>query len=165
MKKLWAPWRMSYILGIDKSSQQGCIFCTKPREDKDEENFILFRGRSNFIILNAFPYNNGHLMVVPYAHIRDFTSLSNEVTSEMMELVKESMRILKEQFKPDGFNWGANVGRVAGAGIDEHIHIHVVPRRNGDTNYMPVIGETKVICECLADTYKRLFSEFQKIKI
>jgi ATP adenylyltransferase len=159
MKQLWTPWRMKYILGMKKNSdlkKQGCIFCEKLKENKDEDNFILYRGKTAFIILNIFPYNNGHLMVAPYKHLGELERLKDEELGELMSLVKKSTGLLKKALNPQGFNIGLNIGRVAGAGIEDHIHIHIVPRWEGDTNFLPLIGETKVIPELLKDTYKKL---------
>jgi len=135
---------------------KGCIFCEKTREKRDEENLILYRGKDAFIIMNAFPYNNGHLMVAPYRHVPTLENLKNDELLEVFKLVNFSLRILREAMNPDGFNIGVNIGRVAGAGIEEHVHVHIVPRWNGDTNFMPVIANTKVISEGLSETYRNL---------
>lgn len=156
--KLWAPWRMRYIDGIGSPKDEGCIFCEKPREDADERNFILFRGESCYIIMNIFPYNNGHLMVVPYLHTARFSELDAAARLEMLDLAGLAMEAIGNTMRPDGFNMGMNIGRTAGAGIDAHLHLHLVPRWNGDTNFMPVIGNTKVISEALEDTYRKLRS-------
>jgi len=153
--KLWAPWRMAYIDNIG-CKDEGCIFCTKPEQDDDEGNFIVHRGKTCFIILNIYPYNNGHLMVVPYKHTSDITTLSSEETCEMMEATTLAVNTMRKIMRPDGFNLGMNMGRTAGAGIDEHLHMHLVPRWNGDTNFMPVLCSTKVISESLGETYNRL---------
>ena len=154
-EKLWAPWRMEYINGID-TGPSGCIFCDKPREDRDEKNLIVHRGETCFVILNLFPYNNGHLMVVPYSHTADMGDLDAATKLELMETATTSVDAMKKIMRPDGFNLGINLGRTAGAGIDEHLHLHVVPRWNGDTNFMPVIGSTKVISESLTDSYAKI---------
>ncbi len=153
MKRLFCPWRIKYITS---EKVKDCIFCKKPWEDRDEENLILLRGKFNFLILNLYPYNNGHLMIVPYEHTNDITKLDTEVLIEMMKLLQLSVKALKETMNPHGFNIGFNIGEVAGAGIAEHLHMHVVPRWNGDTNFMFVLGETKVIPEDLQSTYKKL---------
>jgi ATP adenylyltransferase len=152
---------MCYIKGINQQDT-GCIFCEKPKEKKDRDNLILYRGKRCFVILNAYPYNNGHLMVVPYTHTGDFTGLKPGELTEMMTTMQQSITILKDKLNPDGFNWGANMGRGAGAGITDHVHIHVVPRWTGDTNYMPVIGSTKIISECLEETYDCLVPVFKE---
>jgi ATP adenylyltransferase len=153
MEHLWAPWRIEYILS---KKAPGCIFCDKPRENKDEENLILFRGNHHFIIMNAFPYNNGHMMVVPYRHTATLSGWSAEEQKEFMVLTDMAVDILKRAMRPDGFNLGINMGQVAGAGVADHIHLHVVPRWNGDTNFMPVLSDTRVISEHLKATYANL---------
>jgi ATP adenylyltransferase len=160
MKRLFCPWRIKYVTS-EKSKD--CIFCTKPMENKDEENYILLRSEYNFIILNLYPYNNGHLMIVPYKHTNDILSLDKETLQEMMFLLQVSIEALNNTMKPHGFNVGMNIGEVAGAGISEHLHLHVVPRWNGDSNFMVVIGDTKVIPEDLASTYKKLKPQIEKI--
>ena len=154
MERLWAPWRMRYIENADAAP--GCIFCTKPAESRDDENLILWRGQWTFIILNAFPYANGHLMVTPYQHTANLDDLADEELLEMMTAARRGVSLLQTAFKPDGFNIGINMGRVAGAGIADHVHIHVVPRWNGDTNFMPVLGDVRVIPESLQVVYDRL---------
>lgn len=155
-EKLWAPWRMKYIEGIDVEDDGGCIFCEKPKENDDKKNFIIYRGKKCFIILNIFPYNNGHLLVVPYEHTSDMKDLDSETMLELMKTTSIVIEAIKKTMRPDGFNIGMNLGRTAGAGIKEHLHMHIVPRWNGDTNFMPVIGGTKVISESLEDTYEKL---------
>ncbi|MCH8955657.1 HIT domain-containing protein [candidate division KSB1 bacterium] len=154
---LWAPWRMEYILGEKES---GCIFCTRINQDSDKENLILLRGGNNFVIMNKYPYNNGHLMVVPNRHTSEFDSLSDPEKLEMMNLVSKSMNVLKKTVNPDGFNVGMNIGKIAGAGIDDHLHFHIVPRWAADTNFMPVVGHTKIISEDLGETWERLKEVF-----
>ena len=154
---LWAPWRMEYILGEKES---GCIFCTRINQDSDKENLILSRGENNFVIMNKYPYNNGHLMVVPNRHTSEFDSLSDPEKLEMMNLVSKSMNVLKKTVNPDGFNVGLNIGKIAGAGIDNHLHFHIVPRWVADTNFMPVVGQTKIISEDLGETWERLKEVF-----
>ena len=163
VEKLWAPWRMEYIREIHQEDH-GCIFCEKPKEDNDRENLILFRGKKNFIIMNRYPYNNGHLMVVPYEHASDSFDLKDTVALEMWKLTNRCKEALTRAFHPDGFNIGMNIGRTAGAGIDQHIHMHIVPRWNGDTNYMPVIGETKVISQGLLEAYDILKPYFTRLR-
>lgn len=155
MDKLWAPWRMEYIRNIYKK-EDGCIFCSLLKQTDDRENLILFRGEKNFIIMNRYPYNNGHLMVVPYGHVSDSSEIDDTIALEMWKLTNKCKEILAEAFHPDGFNIGMNIGHTAGAGIDRHIHMHIVPRWNGDTNFMPVIGDTKVISQGLLETYDSL---------
>ena len=153
MEQLWAPWRVEYI---EKPKEEGCLLCQKPRENNDEANLILFRGQNNFVILNAFPYNPGHLMVAPYRHIASLQDLTDEGAKEHFDIVKKSLELLKETLKPAGFNIGLNIGKVAGAGIEGHLHTHIVPRWQGDANFMPVLSDTRVISEALAATYKKL---------
>ena len=135
---------------------EGCLFCQKLAENKDKENLILYRGQHCFIMLNAYPYTNGHLMVVPYAHVRNLDQLDTPTLTDLMLLTKRSIVALQKVMSPDGFNMGINVGKVAGAGVEDHVHFHVVPRWLGDTNFMPVLAETRLIPEPLNDTYDRL---------
>ncbi|HPT37048.1 MAG TPA: HIT domain-containing protein [Methanothrix sp.] len=153
MEKLWAPWRIDYILS---KKPPGCIFCDKPAENKDEENLILFRGKYHFIIMNAYPYNNGHMMVVPYRHTASLSGWAEQEQQEMMQLADLCVDLLKRTMHPDGFNLGINMGLVGGAGVADHIHLHIVPRWNGDTNFMPVLSDTRVISEGLQATYRKL---------
>jgi len=161
MKKLWAPWRIQYILHVD-SEKEGCIFCVKPKENKDEKNLILFRGEKTFVMMNLFPYNTGHLMVAPFRHTGGFVELDEEEGKEIFKLTQLSLKILKEVMEPDGFNLGTNIGRVAGAGYEDHVHLHIVPRWSGDTNFMPIIADVKIIPEGLKETYKKLKPLFDK---
>ncbi len=138
------------------SSVTGCIFCEKPGQKCDEENLILYRGLLAFVILNAFPYSNGHLLVAPYEHTADLNDLQPAALLEMMDLTRRSINLLTRTFHPDGFNVGINMGRAAGAGIADHIHLHIVPRWNGDTNFMPVLADARVLPESLQQTYRRL---------
>lgn len=153
MKQLWAPWRMEYLAG---ERVEGCIFCDKPAERDDRANYLLYRGDHAYILLNIYPYSNGHLMVAPYEHIGRLADLDREVRAEIMELAALCTQLLQRALQPAGFNLGANVGKAAGAGFDGHFHMHVVPRWLGDTNFMPVIGNTRVIPESLDQTYDRL---------
>ncbi len=157
MDRLWAPWRTGYIR---QEKPQGCIFCDKPKENKDEDNLILYRGKYNFVIMNAFPYNPGHLMVVPYRHIGKLASMSPDERNEHYEIVSRSVTVLGEVNKTENFNLGMNLGRVAGAGIDDHIHTHIVPRWNGDNNFMPVVADTRIISDSLTAIYQRLKEKF-----
>jgi len=156
MKYLWAPWRMDYILS---GKEKGCIFCQKPLEGKDKENLILHRGRYTFVMMNKYPYNNGHLMIVPKRHCVEFENLNDREIKELFCLLRISTRVLRTSLSPQGFNIGMNIGKVGGAGED-HIHFHVVPRWNGDTNFMPILGETKIIPEYLMNTYEKLRTTF-----
>ncbi|MBE0431047.1 MAG: HIT domain-containing protein [Dehalococcoidia bacterium] len=153
MEHLWAPWRIEYL---QRAAETGCILCQKPRESNDEANLILYRGQHSFVILNAFPYNPGHLMVAPYRHIADLQDFTDEEAGELFAILKRSLELLREVMKPVGFNVGLNLGRAAGAGIDKHLHTHIVPRWAGDTNFMPVVADTKVMPEALIGTYRKL---------
>ena len=146
---------------IERPSETGCILCQKPGEQNDEANLILYRGQSNFIILNAFPYNPGHLMIAPYRHTANLQDLSEDEAREHFDIVRKSVELLTRALKPAGFNVGLNIGKVAGAGIEEHLHTHIVPRWQGDANFMPVLSNTKVIPEALAATYKKLKSAIE----
>jgi ATP adenylyltransferase len=162
-KRLWAPWRMAYIAGIEKKDE-GCIFCSKPKQDVscDRDNLLLYRGERCFVMMNLFPYNNGHLMIIPYKHTSDILYVDMEAAAELWELVCRCKVALSAVMNPEGFNIGMNLGRPAGAGIDQHVHMHIVPRWNGDTNFMPVLGETKVISQALNDTYDALYPHFNQ---
>lgn len=152
---------MAYITGIDGPKDQGCIFCTKPKQPKDAANHILFRGEKVFAMMNRYPYNNGHIMIAPYRHVGDFTKLGDSELLEMMRLAQACQRAISTSMRPDGFNLGFNLGRTAGAGIADHVHLHLVPRWNGDTNFMPVLDGTKVISEALGVTCRRIKKELQ----
>ncbi len=156
MKRLWAPWRMEFI----GKAERGCVFCTLPKGTSDRDSLILRRGTSSYIIMNRYPYNNGHLMVAPYRHILDFEELSEVERLEVMEEIALCVKALRQTVDPGGFNLGANLGRASGAGF-EHLHFHVVPRWDGDTNFMPILGEAKVIPQHLMDTYDRLLPAFK----
>jgi len=162
MDQLWAPWRMGYIQTVDKKDD-GCIFCIKPAQNDDRTNLILHRGKHVFVLMNLFPYNNGHLMVIPYQHTSDILALPSETSSELWSKLCMCKQALSAAFNPDGFNIGMNIGRTAGAGIDQHIHMHIVPRWNGDTNFMPVVGKTKVISQGIEETYDQLLPHFNSI--
>ncbi len=152
---LWAPWRYSYVKKAAKSRGGGCLFCEAVKKS-DEEALILYRGEKAYIIMNLYPYNTGHLMVAPYRHVAGIEDLDDDELLDLMRLVRLSLKLLRRALSPDGFNIGVNLGRVAGAGIEDHVHIHVVPRWNGDTNFMPVIAGVKVIPQDVRDTYREL---------
>lgn len=154
MERLWTPWRSAYVTGEQRSS--GCVFCRLPAELKDADNLILLRTDLAFVIMNRYPYNSGHLMIVPYRHIDDPVALTATEWHTLGELVPVVVTALRQTMRPEGFNVGLNVGAAAGAGIADHLHLHVVPRWVGDTNFMPVVGQTKVLPELLGDTYTRL---------
>jgi ATP adenylyltransferase len=157
MKFIWAPWRIQYIRG---EKPKGCILCDKPAENKDRENYILFRGVNNYIMMNCYPYNPGHLLVAPYRHTGSLVELTADERNEHYELVSRSIDVLKKVMDPGGFNIGANLGKVAGAGIDDHFHSHIVPRWNGDTNFIPVLADVRVVPQALTDTYDALYGKF-----
>ena len=138
----------------------GCIFCDKLREQRDRENLILVRGQQAFVLLNLYPYNSGHLMVAPYVHTGDLANLEPSVLADLWGLGQRAVAALSAEYQPHGYNLGMNLGRVAGAGIPDHLHLHVVPRWNGDTNFMPIMAETKVLPESLDQTYQRLRRHF-----
>ena len=162
MEKLWAPWRMEYILDSKESGDE-CIFCDLPRQKNDEQNYIVFRSKLSFVMLNKFPYNNGHIMVIPYKHESDYTDLDQDILADIQQLIQKSLIALKNCMEPHGYNVGLNLGRTAGAGIDAHLHYHIVPRWSGDTNFMPVISDTKVISESLEKSWQKLSREFEKL--
>jgi len=163
MENLWAPWRMEYILKEKHGISEPCIFCHRIKQKTDRKNLILYRSQDAFIIMNRYPYNNGHVMVVPYRHSGDITDLLANEKADLFRLVQLSIQALQEDMIPHGFNIGMNLGRAAGAGIEDHIHFHVVPRWNGDTNFMPVISNTKVISEALDKSYQKLAKTIKKI--
>jgi ATP adenylyltransferase len=149
---------MEYILSDKKDPVTGCLFCTKAQENRDRDNLVLRRRKLTYTILNLYPYNNGHLMVVPFAHVGNLEDLEPETAAELMWEVQHSVAMLRKLMTPDGFNVGINIGRPAGAGVEGHVHVHVVPRWVGDSNFMPVTGETRLIPEDLASTYERLLA-------
>ena len=164
MERLWSPWRNEYIAasGADSSQAGVCIFCEAQKDAAaDEEKFVLYRGRHNFIMLNLYPYISGHMMIAPNAHIGELDSASKECTDEMMDLAKRCQTALREIYHPDGFNVGMNLGRAAGAGIADHIHMHVMPRWAGDTNFMTTVSGTRVLPEDLPTTYRKLLPKFK----
>ena len=158
--RIWAPWRLTYVKDAAKDIEEECIFCAKPAEDDDEANLIVHRGERCFVILNKFPYTNGHLMVAPYDHVAALQELDAETVAEMMSFAQRGMNALEAGYSPHGYNVGFNQGRVAGAGVEHHIHMHVVPRWGGDTNFMPVIGDTKVMPQSIEQSYEALRGAF-----
>ena len=159
-ERIWAPWRLQYVKDASKDSADECIFCAKPGEDDDEVNLIVHRGERCFVILNLYPYTNGHLMVAPYEHTASLPELDADTVAEMMALAQRSMRLLESAYQPHGYNVGFNQGRVAGAGVEHHIHMHVVPRWGGDTNFMPVLADVRVMPQTLDQTYETLRGGF-----
>jgi ATP adenylyltransferase len=154
MDRLWTPWRYQYI--SHTAPADGCIFCIKAAENKDAENYIVYRGELNFVLLNLFPYTNGHLMIAPYQHVGTLAEAPAEVLAEMMRLTRRAEVNLQMAYQPHGFNFGMNIGRSAGAGVAGHIHMHMLPRWTGDANFMSTIGETRVLPEELPVTYEKL---------
>lgn len=160
MQYISAPWRGRYVRQVPR--KKGCIFCEAPRLGDDRASRILYRGRHNFIILNKFPYTPGHLMIAPYRHLAVFGRAPKEASDELADLLKLSLRVLKRAYKPQGFNAGMNLGRSAGAGVVDHYHLHVIPRWPGDSNFMPIVSQTRVVIEDLEMTYSRLAPLFEK---
>ena len=161
MKHLWSPWRMTYIEGTNNKAE-GCVFCNAQAMSDGVENLIAFRGEFSYVILNRFPYTSGHLMVIPFAHVATIEELDSQARAEMMELTSRCNSELRKIYKPHGFNVGINIGEAAGAGVLGHVHIHIVPRWAGDTNFMASVGATRVLPEALEDTYKRIRQAFEE---
>ncbi len=160
MKQVWAPWRMEYIRQ-DKSGE--CIFCVLPKANADKKNFILHKGNTCFVIMNVYPYNTGHLMVSPYRHLSCITKMDEKENTELNHLTQKCVEILRTVKSPEGFNIGVNLGKAGGAGFDEHIHMHIVPRWIGDTNFMPVLADIRVHPEHLQATYDNLLPHFKTL--
>lgn len=159
MEYIATPWREEYVKKVFKMKR--CIFCQALKQKNDRKCFILYRGKHNFILLNKYPYTPGHLMIAPNEHLDSIVSAEKESTEEMIELLKKCLRILKEQYNPQGFNTGMNIGHSAGAGVADHYHLHIIPRWVGDSNFMPLIGKTKVVLQDLYTTYDRLLPHFK----
>jgi ATP adenylyltransferase len=166
MKRMWSPWRSRYIQSFKKPPRvtkgKRSIFAAAEKAGNDRKHLIVWRGKSCFVIMNRYPYNSGHLMIVPYRQTSSMNDLTGVELSEIMVTVQRTMNVLDTVMRPQGYNFGANIGRASGAGVDDHIHFHVVPRWNGDTNFMPVLGDTKVISEDMNVTFSRLRKEFAK---
>ena len=160
MKSLWAPWRIEYIKG---QKENGCIFCENPKQEADKNNLILYKGKTGFIIMNRYPYSNGHLMAVPYKHTSKLSELNSDERLELMDLTSMCIDILGA-FNAEGFNVGMNMGIAGGAGIEDHLHYHIVPRWSGDTNFMPVIADVKIMPEYLEDSYEALSKEIKTLE-
>jgi ATP adenylyltransferase len=161
VERLWAPWRLEYVT---QAKSEGCIFCEKPLAGDDRAGHIIYRGSLAFVLLNAFPYNNGHIMIAPYAHLAELEELPPEILHEMIDLAQLSTRALKLTYHPDGVNLGINLGAAAGAGIKDHLHLHLVPRWKGDTNFMPVIGDVRVIPQSLDRSFDALREAFARLE-
>ncbi|MEK7702466.1 MAG: HIT domain-containing protein [Nitrospirota bacterium] len=161
MKQLFAPWRLPYLMG---EKEIGCVLCEKAKEKKDRANLVLYRGEHAFVMLNLYPYNNGHLMVCPYLHVSALSQLSEPALNNLIALVQKSEIALQKSSKPTGMNVGLNLGKSAGAGIADHLHFHLIPRWDGDTNFTTVVSQVRVIPERLEDTYKRLKPYFKVLR-
>jgi ATP adenylyltransferase len=159
MEIKWTPWRGTYIKRGNEE-ESGCILCSAYQANDDKAKLVLHRGEHAYVIMNLYPYNPGHLMIAPYEHTADFAALATPVAAEIMALGQRCLGVLQAEMSPHGFNLGMNLGRVAGAGVDQHLHLHVVPRWNGDTNFMPLIGGVKLVPEAIDDTYDTLKSHF-----
>jgi ATP adenylyltransferase len=160
MNYLWSPWRMEYIENHNK--EEGCVFCNAQDREDSADNLIAYRGQLAYVILNRYPYTSGHLMVIPFAHVATLEELDTQTRAEMMELTSQCTTVLKSIYRTQGFNIGVNMGEAAGAGVLGHVHIHIVPRWKGDTNFMSSVGQTRVLPEALEDTYLRVQKEFAK---
>ncbi|MEW6717767.1 MAG: HIT domain-containing protein [Chloroflexota bacterium] len=160
MKHIWSPWRMKYIQ--EHNLVEGCVFCEAQSHEDGPDNLIVFRGRRAYVILNRYPYTSGHLMIVPYKHLPSLENLDKKTRDEMMDLVVEGIRVLREMYAPQAFNIGVNIGEAAGAGVAEHVHMHIVPRWTGDTSFITTLGETRVLPESLEDTYDRVSSGWRQ---
>ena len=157
MERIWAPWRMQFIR---MKKPKGCFLCDNPGKGDDARNYILYRGSDNFVIMNSYPYNPGHLMVAPYRHVASLEEFTEEERNEHFKIVNKVVKVLREEANPEGFNIGMNLGKASGAGIAGHVHTHIVPRWQGDVNFMSVLADTKVVPEALAETYERLSGRF-----
>lgn len=162
MDKLWAPWRIGYVTKVLKQDKKGNVFSRMVNEKKDKQNYIFIRFKYAFAVLNLYPYNNGHVLVVPNRKVSDLIKLTREEREDIFDLVEEVQSLLKEVIKPAGFNIGINLGRPAGAGIPEHLHVHVVPRWRGDINFMPTVANTKVISQSLNILYEKLLDAYKR---
>lgn len=161
MERLWTPWRRAFVEGSAAAPDDECFLCALPAQQADEQNLVLHHGQQVFVALNLYPYNSGHLLVAPFAHTGDFATLPSDTAHELMTVTQRCVAVLQQVYAPHAFNVGLNLGRAAGAGLPDHLHVHVVPRWNGDTNFMPVVAETKVLPESLGQTYARLAPHFR----
>jgi ATP adenylyltransferase len=163
LDRLWSPWRSEYIASAGDADATVCLFCKlRDEPDNDAANFVVKRASHNFVVLNRYPYISGHLLIVPYEHVPELDMAAKQTTDELMDLTKRSQTALREVYRPGGFNVGMNLGRSAGAGIADHIHIHILPRWSGDTNFMTSVGETRVLAEDLSTTYGKLREKFRE---
>lgn len=161
MERLYTPWRRAFIEGAAANADSGCFLCTTPAADDDPRTLIVHRAERVFVILNRYPYNSGHVLVAPYTHTGDFAALDASTAADLMHMAQRTVAILHDVYQPHAFNLGLNLGRTAGAGVPDHLHVHVVPRWEGDTNFMPIVAETKVLPESLDQTYERLAPRFR----
>jgi ATP adenylyltransferase len=161
VERLWTPWRSTYVQGAADDAEPGCFLCTSPQAGDDPARLILFRAERVFVVMNLFPYNTGHLLVAPYEHTGGFATLDPDTASELIHTVQHCVAVLEAEDQPHAFNIGMNLGKPAGAGVPDHLHQHIVPRWNGDTNFMPILGDTKVMPETLDQTYARLRRRLQ----
>ena len=161
MDRLWSPWRLEYIAANTASDNQACVFCAIQADPQNDlKNFVLHRARFNFVVLNIHPYTSGHLLIVPYQHVSELNGAAKETTDELMDLTKRAETALRDAYSPEGINLGMNLGKAAGAGIAGHIHVHILPRWNGDTNFMTTVADTRVLPEDLTTTFNKLQSRF-----
>lgn len=163
MERLYTPWRMSYVTS-NQAKTDGCVFCAKLEDDieRDHENYVVYRGKTTFVVMNIYPYNTGHLMILPHQHVSTLTEVSREAQIEMITFTAYFTELLSQLLKPDGFNVGINLGKAAGAGLGSHLHTHIVPRWTGDSSFMAVVGNTRVLPELLDDTYNRILAALQE---
>jgi len=159
--RLWSPWRLEYIAAATESDNPSCVFCAIQADtENDAKNFVLHRAHFNFVVLNTYPYTSGHLLIVPYQHVSELSAAAKETTDELMDLTKRAEQAIREAYRPDGINLGMNLGKAAGAGIAGHIHVHILPRWNGDTNFMTTVANTRVLPEDLTTTFNKLRAYF-----
>jgi ATP adenylyltransferase len=164
MDRIWAPWRMKYISHLEDPVDEGCIFCTKPEQDTDKKNLLIVRRKFCFALMNLYPYNNSHILVVPYRHLSSFEDLDSEELLECQETIQDAIGVMRKSMSPHGFNIGMNLGKAGGAGIEQHLHWHLVPRWIGDANFMPIIGDTKVVSESIEESWKRMADGFSQLR-
>jgi ATP adenylyltransferase len=161
MERLWTPWRRAFVEGATATAETTCFLCAAPAANDDRANLIVLRSDAAFVLLNLYPYNSGHLLIAPYIHTGDLASLDASIAEQLMTVTQRCVSVLQQAYRPEGFNIGMNLGKPAGAGVPDHLHIHVVPRWTGDTNFMPIVAETKVLPETLDQTYARLAPLFR----
>jgi ATP adenylyltransferase len=161
VERLWTPWRRAFVQSAADNTTAGCFLCSHAADNADRANLVVHRAEHVYVLMNLYPYNSGHLMIAPYAHTGDLAALDRTTASELMHVSQQAVCVLQAEYQPHGFNIGMNLGRVAGAGVPDHLHVHVVPRWNGDTNFMPITADTKVLPESLQQTYDRLEPRFR----